>query len=1393
MVEPNENPNQSPEKEQLLQQIINEMIRKTPAQLRQEFDGIQVNDAPDLEAEIEGNPDAYIVNRDIPENIRTNGNPLNQQLTDMQRVLIQTFDAIKHPQGARIAISNEALPIIEVLAQKIDVHQITDQNAIFLNRIVRLALDNQLNNLDNLLIAFNASMPLKYIEGGSDIYQTISYALQAKARRLNLTEDQINQLKTESQLEFELSSRKKTVLQNDLKEHLIRLQRQATGQNGIITGIRVEDLNRTRVEADIIRDVETQYPRETEVFRQGEVQRRKEQKINEIKHDLGRRLGLIINARDEHIDPNLPDEEYRKVKLDLTEKPLTSGDIDVSYRNFTELVNYLVGTGVLREDISAQLDLLGKQYLDAGKNYIGVLQSQASEGRSLEMTAKNYASAVYKDEDYELIGALEDTLKFKNYLKTHNLMINGEIDWENVSEKISGLFEKLFEIAEAQPKLFWQESFYELTEGQVYKGLVGALRKLGRSLNTEGGDPELAKKEVFVWDYYTKTEMLSDPKLQRMPPSRHLIGKRLLRVGIGEALESILANQMVDFKDFTEYAHNVQVITDQGMGFDKLAEYAAKLRLRDVMKVIASKKGLADVYSMLLQNMDMELSTHNHIFRQDFGMRDNYGYDRTEWITAQQTAVDMSVNTGKLIGPDDPNIRRLIRLAGGITKGVTGEFWGSAWTADLPNAVEQVRINELGENIDGVYEYLLSRTYMSLSNAGVEKMMPSIDLWKTLKRFGLPRLWQEFMSLYVPRDFNKSPDMIKKHVHGKVYKLHKLKETAKFMGRTDELAKIDDLIIFAEEVTKTSSIDYMKRGGWRFYQYRNFLVYQQDENGNLITDRASGKFVLDFKATIRQLSGAGPYLVRSFFTDLVSHEKVEFQADVSDLSFEGLARQVITPGSEEETAMRRINRSWTIDSDLNDEQKKELQRILYRHYVFEPLAKTHPTHYFVMEDRRWTPQDEVMGGRLLSDRLIDKLSQIYEGKYKREYIIDHILPLYVGAVQLAEKDRWDRAKLIWKDNRNKGRYWEPDPFDYRFDENVFDFGNLNNPQKRAIRDKMIQFFHLRKEYAGYIREPGDKDYVKIDDQEFLQNLKIFTRTMTDAMSEDKWSRCAHVNDPNSKNYNKETMSQRYARLLVAGMGNVDDYLKGNLLDLREIDMHQAGSRPPERMFGETATIQKGVTGELVSILSTKISNLVSHKYPDIHTWEKTVANELGEPFSKIKSAIEMIDLGAAHDFGKKWITLTALAIEQDWFWRYKGMGAVLDWYRRRHGTPGSYMQGKIPHSAVEPSTAANSEQIERMVRVLGEAIQLPRDKEKVIDMVRPKIFGIEYGNPTIPVYDHKNPNPHSTNQLVEALGVTREQQILENIPGGFVFVSVIILLLLLKQALDKNKESSRGR
>lgn len=1412
MVEPNENPTQSPEKEQLLQQIENEMVSKSAIQLMREFNDIQT-DAQVLEAEVENNSEKYEINQDIPENIRTSGTVLNQQLTEVKRVLIQTFDAYKYQGGPRINIPDSAKPIIDVLANEIDVHKISDQNAIFINRIVRMAFNNELNDFNGLLTAFNATSALSSIQDGEDVYNSISHALQAKAIRIGgLTETQIDQLKTEKQKTHKVVESKRTAGQSYMRSRLIDIAREA---EVLINGITIDVLNNTHKEAEIIRDVNVTHVNRPQAEKDAQIQLMKQKKIDNIKFEIRQRLNLIVSPRDEYIDPDsVTYDDYRKRKLDLLGRPLSTSDIGVAYRNFTELVNSLSIDGILNDATKSTLDKLGQEYMEIGNNFNGILRAQSAEGESLVQLAARYGSNVYSEEDLKFIESLEDVKKFKAYLFTHDtLMKNGEINWEELSSKITELFENLFEIADNSPKLFWSEAFYELTEGQVYKGLVQAIRKLGRSLSQEGGDPDLASKQVFVWDYYSKVEKLSDPQLQRIPPSRHLKGKHHIRMGIGEALDSVLANQMVDLKDLTEYSHNVQVITDQGMGFDKLKEYSSKVRLRDMFRVLASKEGLADTYSMLLENMTMELAMNNLTFREDFGDRGNDNYDRVERLTAQQLAVDMTVNSGKLMKVSDKKIKRLIRLAGGFTKGITGEFWGTAGMADMPMYVQQSMITELGgnmgENVDSVYEYLTQRTYMSLSNPGIEKMIPSLDLWKTLKRFGLPRLWQEMMSLYVPRDFDKAVRMITHHVHGNVYKLHKLRDTAKYMGRTDELAELDELIIFAEEATRTASIDLMKRGGWRFYQYRNFLVYQKDENG-IKRDVRSNKFIIDFEASIRQMKGAGPYAVKAFFSDLFAHEATDFQSDVSDLSIEGLARQIVLPGSDEERSMRRFNGGWIIGSKLNKDQKSELKRILYKKYVFEPLEKTRPSHFLAMENRRWIPADEVQGGRLLSDRLKNKLVQMYENKFTPEFIEAQILPLYIGAVQLAEKDLWDRAKTTWKIDRNKGDFFRRNPmdqnkfydaFDYRFDENVFDFSNLNNlpeddpvrKMKEAMRQKMIEFFHVRKADTGFIKEPGDMQYFQIDDEQFLHNLKTFTRVLTEGMNEDKWSKVAHINDLNSRDYNKETMSQRYARLLVAEMGGVEDYIKGNLLDLREIDMHQAGSRQSERMFGEVAAIVENITSNLASIVSLKIGSLVSHAYKDIHEWEQAVGKELVEPFVKIKSGIENIDLGAAHNFTKKWITITALAIEQDHFWRWKGMGSVQDWMRRSFGTPASYMQGMIPHSAVEPSTAANSEQIEKLVRALGDAVQLPREEEKIKDMRKMRLFGHEFGPPIIPIYDHENPNPHSISQVIKALGVTRGKQILENLPIGSIIAIFSILILLLKQALDKNKESSKGR
>jgi hypothetical protein len=1354
--------------EEVVRKVSEKVARKTADQLKQEFDAVQAN-VDNLKSEIETQDRRVKENEKLPESIRGGSQQAKDKRTKLQNiteVVKQTILAINQPQASKIDLPVDSVSLLRNLAEEIDLWSINQNNAVFVDYIIRLGLENRLNSIANLKSTFRSIELLQYLDQG--VYEKIADAFRDEARRLGAGEEDLDQLSSDWQKEQreKIGASPKTIKHKQVRDQVGQSIEEGTN---IIENLDIDSLNGT----DYEREINAQYSQADPASRADQIEEAKKEKIQSLKNQLRERLRNILRA-EWHPDQSLDDTDFAAARRDFSIKEFDPNQMAANVREFLRLVEDLGARGVIKPSEYSRLTEIANNLKDNGRQYLEVAADDYKR-RTLAAHAEDVLGELKNHE--ELLNALENLDLFKAYIKRKGYFRaqNDRVGWDEFCKDVRNLFETLFEVAQSQPKLFWQESFYELHEGFLYKRMVRALKTLGDAIRD---DPDLRNKNVMVWDFYAYSEKLANPELDKLIPGRNLVGRNKVSVKLDEAIRSVLANQMVDLKDFTEYCHNVNVIAQVGMGFDKLAEYASKLRMRDVMRIIASTEGLSDAYNLLLENMQMELALNNHVLRPDFGELGQFNYDRVE----RQTAIQLCSDRGKE-KIDDPEIKRLIRLASGITKGVTGEFWGTAWTASLPIGVKEV-IEKIGK--ETVRHYEIDNIYLSLSNPGIEKMMPTLDIFFLLRRFKLPRQWVEIMAAFIPRNYEKFPKRmgISKTAwwqHGDLYEWYKEKDEAMFKGRTDKLANQDENYIFADELTKTASMDYFLRGGWRFYVYHTCLVYERKSDGKPKTD-AKGKMILDFEATMRQLQGVGPYFVKTFLDDLFAEEDPVYQKDISAMTLDNLAPHVIKPGSPEEAALIKIDpkSKWKVGEEiykLSDKQKNLLQEIFYDEYIFQPLAAKRPSHFIVMEDRRWMPRDEVTKGHTLRDRLLDRLVEIYKERYDDTYIREYVLPLYTGALELAEKTVWDKHKKEWKKNREDGIYWpDHDPLNYIFNESSFE-GKFF---KDDLHDRLINYFKLQKQHIGLIPDPGRKDLI-IDDEEFIAHLKDFTKTLISAIREERWDRVKHTDE------NKITLTMRYAKFLRKSMGKVEYYLKGNLLDLNEIYLHQAGSRTSERFFGESAAIAKDMTDTLKHMFINCYPALVKNIYGSDEQFEKAVEQIFGQPFKKIFDAIAIIDATQAHGFCKNWITMSAELLQLDRIWRIAGGSAALNWFRRYNGTQGSYFTDKIPQTVREPATALTSPRAEIFVRTCAKAIDLPREG-RVKKAYKPlKIFGKSIPFLKIIPEHEKHEAKHHIEQIINFLGLQRGLQITEASPAILIILP-IILLLLAKLALDKGKK-----
>ncbi len=1392
MADPVEN---GPKRNEQIRQIESQLQNKTPQQVREEFNAAEATVA-ELRREIESNSDALLVNRELPDSIRQSTNDKMPKLQNIVEVIKQTIVAANYPNRDKLDLPpGKSGDVIRSVAREFQsLSDINERSSIYVYEIIKRGLDGQLESVDQLISAFESIKNLKYLH--ENVYDRIAIVFRQEAEEQGASEIQLNKLKTIKGNEGRLDQTKLV----DINTKQLQAE-----YGGILSQ------GRSMIESLPIRfDNNSEFVRNLRAsvdvpgLSAEEKERFIQEKLNEEKQRITGRLITQFNSICQvqgEPPKDLDAQEMAKWRRDIwLNTSLNSNGVLANKNRFLGELDRLSALGIINPGDYTTLHNLADALGNNADKYIGLQNAYKQEGFGLFEEAERLFHNEWKDHR-DLLNALNNVSSFKEYIGQKYNNFDRPEDWEEFNVSVRRLFEKLLVTAESQPKDYWQQSFNEFHEGHLYKQFVKALRNIGSELDK---DPRFNSKKVQVWTFYAKEE---DPGLIDLPGVEGhstLSAKRKVNLNLGAAIRGALTNEMIDLKDVTEFSHNVNVLTQQGLGFDKLAEFSSRIRMHDIDRIIKRSPGLSDAYNMYLENMQVNLGINFHIFPVDFGRQDIiYGnLDPVEFETFNQMKASRKFREEfKGRYPNDEDLQRLIRMASSLSKGVFGEFWGTAWTARMPldiTRVEDERTKELLLRVN--------RSYKSLSMPGIEKMLTSIDFDLNLQRFNIPRLLPEVRYAYAPREWgDKEIWEVEKDMlffrHTDIYKIKDRVENAKMNGRNDEQADFDDKYVLMQDFTRTSSIDYGLRESWRYYDYRRFIVYKKkrnekrelvdetvkvkkkDKHTGKETETVTDKKVIDFEATMRLLQGIGPQAVKIFINDLFGTPYYQ-DSDVSDISIKQISKSVIK--EYEEHLKKYGDRNWTAENDLNKKQESELKTLFYDKFIFQPLAERRPTHFLAMEDRRWMPEDEVKGGRTLYDQCFDYLWGVYKGKYDKQYIQSNILPLYIGALQVVEKDMWDMQKQTWKNMRDDNTLLtDPkDPLDYRLEERNFEQAEIN--------DSLREYYRLKKEAVGLEPTQGGKDLF-LDDENFLKNVKGFFTTLNNGINAQRWNRVKPTDEKKAKAL-EETLAYRYARMLTKKQGYVDHYIKGNFLDLDEFCFSTSGSRGTERMLGETMKIQTEVTPALSTIYFTAVSQFVRIKFKDDHAVEAEARRLFGEPFKKINSAIALIDQDQAWEYEKHHLFFLATLLGSDRLYRAAVIGPMLALRNRLiDGRQQSYVTDQIPETNIQSSKALNSSELERFVRGVAETIDMPREKHKVIGSENFKLFGKEikiFGRPIpIPgkqIYDQHG-RKHNTEQIIKGLGLERKFQLIESIPAALPILA-FLLFLYLKLAADKDKK-----
>lgn len=1396
MLEPaHENPPQPPNPD--LERIMAQLARSNAEEVIEELNNIQP-DAKEIKNKVDREKEALQMHGGELPNV-AKGRSVQNKLNNITDVIKRTVVAISKGavtgdifEGVPDKSKNVLVAMCTQLSSINEIGKINSQNSLFINEIIIRGIEGRLETTDDLISVFNNLSNLQFLH--NHLYSEISELLQDQAHKIGATEEKIERLKTEKQKENEKKGIKNK--KDNRQEEFESLKRQSmdigNSMSDTITGLNTDSIKRSSLAKGIKEMVGD--PRAEERAFKDKLDGIKASLIHEL-HGISK--GTTVDTR------GMTQEEAFKaiIKNNTTSSLITTSEISGNYNRFTAHLTELLNDGVLSTGNYNLLMDQGEKLMENSRELFYFRDLAMNEGRGgLYAFAENYIKN-WSPRDRELLQVLDNKDAFLEFAKKsekdhgYNGFKNPE-DWQRFRDDIRGMFDTIFSATASNPKDFWDRSFNELTEGFVYKQLTTSIIKLGEDLkeDPEFGESNKGVHRIGVVDYYAIKEgqsyegssLIGGPTLTK---------EKTVDVSLGKAI-GIFSHEMIDYKELRQYAHDVNALTEVGLGFDKLAEVSARLRMEDVMRMVKAMPGLSDAHRMYHENISMAMSMNARIVPVDFGRRSGeQSLDSVGWQTFYQLK---SLN--KMKGKSDKDIQRLIALAQGLSKGCFGGFFGAALEnrVSVGTAQREGEDPEKGGDKDDRRPFIeINDSYTSTSDRGIEKMIISIDPDLQWRRFGLPRLWEEIRYAFAPRNLKKFIPNKEDYYsnHGDISKWNRLGERAFMNGRTNEHIDFEKDHKFLKDNLKTPSVDLALREGWRFYFYRNYIVYQTGPDGKPKVDTISKKKMVDFHKTIGRLEGVGQQTVKIFIHDLFTGDH-EFQKDISDFSLEDIGRDIIEENRDYLSQAKFKNPGWNPDKKLNNDQKGALKVLFYDKYIFQNLRKTRPSHFIAMESRRWMPEDEVRGirhddgtfdkGYTFHDQLDDYLMETYGQKHSRTWINTNLLPMYVSALQTVEQNEWDKHKVIWDQNEKSGRFDSATgPFDYTFSESAFD--------DKENRKSLIAFYAGQREFIGRTVTGEKIDFLQ--DEQFITHLKGFYKRMDKVINMERWDHNMEKNKLGHWEHTgeKETLTLRYAKMLDAKIGNVDSYISWNLLNIDQFAFETGGNRGPERMFAETALIATKVQPELAAIWFHKLDAFTRKPVNDIHELEKSIHDHFAEHFQKLSQAVGNIDQDQGWEYCASLMMSLNSVMVKDRIYRFGGGGLLEGFNRRWHKAQSSFTTDKIPVTDRETATNLDSTGSEVLFQTLGNAIGMHRESEQVKSHTPAKIFNREVKGiwakilPGTPNFIEHDKRHISIEDLVNNAQVGMKTRLFEQIPM-LLPIFLFIMALLLKLAWDKDNK-----
>jgi len=1034
----------------------------------------------------------------------------------------------------------------------------------------------------------------------------------------------------------------------------------------------------------------------------------------------------------------------------------------------------MVARGTITPEQCARFCSLANQYALLSQD---VYEDARRNGeRSLSAWAKDrfgVASLTKKQDDF--LDALNDPERLraifqKKVSEGGYTKPEGEIDFETfltdlreiAEEVVSGVFFKKGE--------FFDHALNMMYEGQFYNVLIDTVRRAGRELQQL--DPEFAKTKVvaIVHDLFDDPSKVVNPdqtgKTER-PYVDQLSYEHETKGELGRLITFFGTSTLANLKAIYADLYDMEYIVDGGLGWEVLKKHSEHLASNHVDWLLRRDPDLSQAYNFYVAGLRAHLTITGRYLTSDFGFKDDqYNMDQIQRQAYFQLLAMHTRNGEEMTVGLEHRIARSVKLATGLAKGFTGEFWSALYSVSLPDRrkkVEGTRITEFESRPKSIYD------------TGVEIMLGDIFPSIVWAKFGIPTGFPEMRFLPQRREFDGK--RIYRDDHTKIYQVRDEYIKAMEHGASDWFLEFTEEYLTLEDFLKIKSIDTLARGSWRADHYRAYLVQTSDGR-------------LDINRTLINLMKTGTYALKAFLDDLGSTPIFQPRLKEQGGGFTlGVFDEVLTDDGCIMIMGEKLDPNKIYSWKEKEKILKALQRRGYEQYIFERSFKIRPTSVVGWERRLYTPEGEVLISERLRKYLLAQTGELHAG-----LINNQVFHMYMAALGIAERVIFERkkgeleAKLKADQARGAVDYLgnvKGDIFgllDYEFTE-----ADLQDP---AVRIAVANYLRESKDLFGNLVYNGEKcDLNFLTEERFGRTLTGFLREIQEGIKDDKGRR--RVADP----LKKERKGQKYATTLAQRFTHWAIDLKileydigADDLDLAQFSFMESGSRMKARLAGE---VDKWAT----DVIKGGVREIIEHVFPKICLTPFGSAAEVTQfteqnlvpLFSKAAEARRTISGEEGEEFVVRMTTFLASMVGKDPAFRVMGIGSLFEqWQRNWLGRQSSYGTDTYTHEGLErPTTSLTGDQEYAMMKTILSncATYWKKDRGDIIGYDELKIFGLPIGKVSI-----RKDVKWAADMALKARGHSFHNKLIERIIPIAMIMMILILYQLFKASQEKDKK-----